>query len=322
MMTSNTVRRPLLLAAFEGWSDAACAASDAAKYLLDRYDSCIIGRIDSDEFFDFQASRPLLCTAGGRKRIFWPETAFYSVDFSSPRNTGDSEPAAMRPQCSLDHRLSRNGGAVIVALGPEPDRRWRAYCGTFLRMAGDWHVGSLVCLASLFSHCPHTRNLPLAVESGRPEADDSSHAGPVGMATILTLAAQQAGIDSSAFWISVPTYLGDSECPRASCDLLRRVAEDFGFSFDLNQLEAQAARWQSDAQTLLRSNESLADYVRKLEQRYDSEDCPHIDPRQAKRLVEETEKYLRLFEKKRRFSEKLSDKGTASDGPDAGDIGG
>ena len=126
MTTSNTVRRPLLLAAFEGWSDAACAASDAAKYLLDRYDSCIIGRIDSDEFFDFQASRPLLCTAGGRKRIFWPETAFYSVDFSSPRNTGDSEPAAMRPQCSLDHRLSGNGGAVIVALGPEPDRRWRA----------------------------------------------------------------------------------------------------------------------------------------------------------------------------------------------------
>ncbi|MBQ5557076.1 MAG: PAC2 family protein [Bifidobacteriaceae bacterium] len=317
MTTSNTVRQPLLLAAFEGWSDAACAASDAAKYLLNTYDSCIIGRIDSDEFFNLQASRPLLCTAGGRKRISWPETAFYSVDFSSPRNSDDG-PAPMW-HCPLDHRLPRNGDAVIVALGPEPDRRWRAYCGTFLRLAGDWHVGSLVCLASLFSHCPHTRNLPLAVESGKPGTDDSSHAGPVGIATILTLAAQQAGIDSSAFWISVPTYLGDNECPRASCDLLQRVAEDFGFSFNLNQLEAQAVRWRSDAQTLLRNNESLADYVRTLEQRYDSEDCPHIDPRQAKRLVEETEKYLRLFEKKYRFSEKLSDKGTASDRPDAGD---
>ena len=49
---------PVVIAAFEGWNDAADAASSVIDHLIRVWDARIIGAIDPEEFYDFQVNRP------------------------------------------------------------------------------------------------------------------------------------------------------------------------------------------------------------------------------------------------------------------------
>ena len=69
------LRRPVLVAAFEGWNDAADAASSAARYLKERWGARPFASIDPEEFFDFSSTRPQVrLTAGLQREILWPLT--------------------------------------------------------------------------------------------------------------------------------------------------------------------------------------------------------------------------------------------------------
>ena len=50
---------PVLIAAFEGWNDAADAASSVVDHLIKVWDARIVGAIDPEDFYDFQVNRPV-----------------------------------------------------------------------------------------------------------------------------------------------------------------------------------------------------------------------------------------------------------------------
>ena len=52
------LRNPILIAAFEGWNDAAEAASSALEYLQETWDAPRLAAIDPEEFYDFTETRP------------------------------------------------------------------------------------------------------------------------------------------------------------------------------------------------------------------------------------------------------------------------
>ena len=54
------LRRPILLAAFEGWNDAGDAASSAVEHLALMWDAEPLADIDSDDYYDFQVNRPTI----------------------------------------------------------------------------------------------------------------------------------------------------------------------------------------------------------------------------------------------------------------------
>src|SRR5215510_2198632 len=96
--------RPVLIAAFRGWNDGGQGASLAAGYLAKVWNAQRFAEIDSEGFFDFQATRPhVRLEAGSTRRIEWPETVFYHA---SPNG------------------LDRD---AVLLLGVEPNLRWRTF---------------------------------------------------------------------------------------------------------------------------------------------------------------------------------------------------
>ncbi|MDH5616717.1 MAG: PAC2 family protein, partial [Acidimicrobiia bacterium] len=75
------LRNPVALVAFEGWNDAADAASGAIGYILDRFEDVEpFAVILPEEFFDFQIRRPdVEIGDGGTRDITWPVVAFYAI---------------------------------------------------------------------------------------------------------------------------------------------------------------------------------------------------------------------------------------------------
>ena len=68
------LERPVLIAAFTGWNDAAEAASVASATLRDSWEAQRFGAFDAEEFFDYQATRPQIKLVEGVTRTMeWPE---------------------------------------------------------------------------------------------------------------------------------------------------------------------------------------------------------------------------------------------------------
>jgi hypothetical protein len=57
------LRSPVVVAAFEGWNDAADASSAAVEHLENAFGAKVVGAVDPDDYYDFQVNRPY-----GRRR--------------------------------------------------------------------------------------------------------------------------------------------------------------------------------------------------------------------------------------------------------------
>ncbi len=60
---------PVVIAAFEGWNDAADAASSVVDHLMEVWDARVVATVDPEDFYDFQMNRPVVGTdAAGTAR--------------------------------------------------------------------------------------------------------------------------------------------------------------------------------------------------------------------------------------------------------------
>jgi len=86
--SSFNLRSPILIAAFEGWNDAAESATSAITHLLTIWSHQQIAVVDSEEYYDFQVNRPQIkIDESNIREIIWPGTIVYAV--SSPALTND-----------------------------------------------------------------------------------------------------------------------------------------------------------------------------------------------------------------------------------------
>ena len=114
---------PVVIAAFEGWNDAADAASSVVDHLIRVWAARTVAAIDPEDFYDFQVNRPLVgADEFGRRRITWPTTR---IAIASP------------PDLDRD---------IILVRGIEPNMRWRQFCAELLatcdELGGNRDAGS------------------------------------------------------------------------------------------------------------------------------------------------------------------------------------
>src|ERR1017187_4780119 len=74
------LRAPAMVCAFQGWNDAGDAASSAVSFLASALDARRFARIDSEEFYDFQANRPSVQFNDDNEReIVWPSVEVFEA---------------------------------------------------------------------------------------------------------------------------------------------------------------------------------------------------------------------------------------------------
>lgn len=265
-----------MVSAFAGWNDACQAATNVIRHLIDVYDAREVGKICCAGFYDYQTSRPMLCSTNGRRHIVWPETTLYEITIDPT------------------HR-------IVVEMGPEPNYRWLEFCHRSLHIAEECDVDTVITLGSMFADCPHTRPLPLeATEGGYETAstgEEDDYTGPIGIPTVLDQVAHDHGFDATSLWVSIPQYLGSDDCAQATLRLLHELGTRLGVELDEGDLPHRAAQWTAQANLLVRCNDDLADYVRHLEIEVDTrrqaEEAERMSHVTANDIAQEAEAFLR-----------------------------
>ena len=251
------LERPVLIAGFTGWNDAADAASVAVGALASSWEARRFGGFDGEEFFDFQTTRPQIKLVDGVTReIEWPENML----------------SATEP------RLEAAGGRGAVLLsGPEPNFRWRAFSTAVVELARKLNVELVVTMGALLADVPHSR--PVSVSANSQDAtlveslglSASRYEGPTGITGVLHRACADGGLSSVSFWASVPHYLPAVPSAPAALALLDKLSGLLGIEVDTAELESTAETYQEQVSVAVSQDSDLSSYVRMLEERFDSQ---------------------------------------------------
>ncbi|MBV9488006.1 MAG: PAC2 family protein [Frankiaceae bacterium] len=260
-----------MIAAFEGWNDAADAATGAIEHLEQEWQVTPFALIDPEDYYDFQVNRPTVRLVDGvTRRLEWPTTRLGRT------TVGDRE--------------------VVLVRGLEPNMRWRAFCDELVEFANELEVTEVVCLAALLADVPHTRPIDIngsASDEALAEAlgiKRSRYEGPTGIVSVFHQALAETGRKVVTYWASVPHYVAQPPCPKATLTLLHRLEDALDFTIPLGDLPDQALAWENGVDELAREDSEIADYIASLEEREDELDLPEAS---GDAIAKAFERYLR-----------------------------
>jgi predicted ATP-grasp superfamily ATP-dependent carboligase len=244
-----------MVCAFRGWNDAGDAASSAVSFLASALGASRFARIDSEEFYDFQANRPCIRLGEDNKReIVWPTVEVFEA--SAPRAPRD----------------------LVLVQGVEPSMRWRAFSSHVVDLAEALGVQMVLTLGALLGDVPHSRPVTITGHASDPSLVErvgmqaSSYEGPTGIVGVLHSACAQAGLPSASLWAAVPHYVAAAANPKAALALVRRAEALIGVSVDVSDLESTAAAYERQVELAVRSDPDIQAFVERLEQAAESEE--------------------------------------------------
>jgi predicted ATP-grasp superfamily ATP-dependent carboligase len=244
------LEHPVLIAAFRGWNDGAQGASLAGGYLAKTWGAEQFASIEPEDFYDFQATRPMVSLVDGlTRRIDWPENDFYHA---SPEGLGR--------------------GALLL-LGVEPNLRWRRFSSLIVDLAREYEVEMVVTLGALLADVPHTRPAPVTGTASDLELVEqlglqaSRYEGPTGIVGVLHDACREASIQSVSLWAAVPHYVSLAPSPRAALALCQRLGDLLEAKIDTDELEQAVEAYTQRVTEAVSTDEDTAEYVQELERR-------------------------------------------------------
>jgi hypothetical protein len=264
-----TLDAPVIVAAFDGWIDAAGAATACANHVAE--DGTVVASFDVDALNDYRARRPVLDVVDGvLARMQWPDI-------------------------QLRH-VAVGGRDVLVLVGPEPDYKWKQLGQDVLDLALRLGVVEWISLGAIPAAVPHTRPVPvLATASSDATLRDGEQQGPGGILRVpaaalsaVEMTVAGAGIPAVGYYAQVPHYVGASPYAPATLALLQHLERRLGVTLPLGGLGDDAVSQRQRLDAAIAEDDDSREYLTRLEALASEERVPSGDE-----IAQEIERYLR-----------------------------
>ena len=280
------LRNPVLITAFEGWSDAADAASSAGSYLAGAWGARKFAAIDPEEFYDFTAVRP---------RVRLDERLERQIDFPTNEFSAAAIPGA--------------GRDAVFLRGIEPGLKWRTFSQQVVDVASEVGVELVISLGALAAGVPHTSPVTVMGTTTDPDLAErwalgrSRYEGPTGIVGALNDALGKAGFKVASLWAALPHYVSQTPSPKGALALVEAIGRFLDVTIATTDLEIAAASYVRQVDEVVEADSDVAEYVRRLEEDVEEGDgdddefvdeLPDVDDLpDADTLAADVERYLR-----------------------------
>jgi hypothetical protein len=263
------LRDAVLVASFDGWVDAAEAASRAVGQVAG--EATVVATFDPDAVFDYRSRRPVLDVQDGRlTELQWPELAIRHA------------------------RVDRRD--VLIFSGAEPDLRWQELATDAVALMRRLNVVEWVSLGAVPGAVAHTRPVPVMATASEDGLLDEA-AGPEGLLrvpsaalSVLEMAVTEAGTPAVGFYAQVPPYASIGYAA-ASIALVQRLSRHLSIRIDVESLFAEEREQHARYDAAVAGDAMLRETVSRLESAagdIESEQLPSGDD-----LAREIERFLR-----------------------------
>lgn len=249
-LSSSDGRRPVLVHALEGFSDAGHAIRLAAAHLKAALDTELVASFAIDELLDYRSRRPLM--------TFKTDHFTHSDD----------------PELSLYALRDSIGTPFLLLAGLEPDLKWERFIVRLL--AERLGVRQTIGLGTVPMAVPHTRSITMTAHSNNRELISDFQPSiseiqvPGSASNLLEYRMAQHGHEVVGFTVHVPHYLTQTDYPAAAQALLEQVAKTGSLQLPLAALAEAAAEVQAKIDEQVQASAEVAQVVAALERQYDA----------------------------------------------------
>lgn len=269
------LRQPIAIMAFNGWNDAGETATGCLTHLMNCWsENCqLIAETDSEEFYDYQQSRPSVFVDNSLvRRVSYPNTNVYAISTTA---------------LPFD---------IVLVIGPEPSFKWQTFTNQLLDLMDDLEVDLVVTLGALLADTPHTRPISITGSSANPKLAKeygyqiSRYEGPTGILGVIQDFCQKRDIAGISLWAAIPHYAAGSPSPKATLAMIEELSDFFDLRFPLGDLPDAAKAWELAVSQIASEDSEISEYVKQLEADKDDED---LEVTTGEALAKEFERYLR-----------------------------
>lgn len=241
----------VMLVVLDGYVDAGAVGRQAAEALFAESSAEEVAVFDVDRLLDYRSRRPVMT---------FVENAY--TDYNPPR-------------LALYRMRDAEGTPFLLLHGLEPDREWEGFVAAVRGLVERLGVELTVGVQGIPMAVPHTRPVTVTAHATRPELV-SAHSPwlgkvqvPAGAAALLEYRLGQAGMDATGFAVHVPSYLAQSEYPRAAIAALDYIAGATGLSLPVTRLEESARETDTEIAAQVEESDEVQSVVGDLERQYD-----------------------------------------------------
>jgi len=242
------LHNPILIAGFEGWSNAGNIALKSIEYIIEKKGATLIAEIDQDRFYQFTQNRPVVTIKEGRlQNIDLRNIRFHFW----PNKEGENDLILLRAQ--------------------EPDYRWATFVQTLFYLCKQWGVSLIMSLGGVHDDVLHTEAIVSGVYSSGEWRDAFiekdihfiEYEGPSGIHSLIMQRAERENCPFIGLWGHSPLYLRGTDF-RVVIRIIRLIASFFTLSIDTLELESSLKDFEHQIGEILETNSELREYMEKI----------------------------------------------------------
>lgn len=243
---------PIVLIAFNGWSDTGTVTTDLADHLINTYAGNRFLSVDPEEYYVFTEIRPeVRITSEGVREIQWPKNEGFVCQI---------------PETNQD---------LIIIRGVEPNTNWKKFATQLSEIIAETKPKLVCTLVARPAAMPHTRPILVSGSSADKEMartyglEDSTYQGPTGLIGVAHDAMRKHNLPLISYAALIPHYLSVEENPPATIALLKALEPVLGFSVPTTSLEEESVHFLERVEEASKQDSQIGSYVKTLEERYE-----------------------------------------------------
>ncbi|OOC53075.1 MULTISPECIES: proteasome assembly chaperone family protein [Nocardiopsis] len=255
-----------MLVCLDGFVDAGHTGRQMATALFERFTAEEVATFDADRLVDYRSRRPMMT---------FVENTWTAYD---------------APKLALYRMHDEEDAPFLVLHGPEPDREWEAFAAAVGQLVDHFSVTLSISTHGIPMAVPHTRPITVTPHSTRPELVEE-HIPWIGRVevpgsavSVLEYRLGESGHDFVGYAVHVPSYLGQSQYPRAAIAATEYVAGATGLALPTAELEEAARTTDVDIAEQVAASEEVQRVVANLERQYDDIMSSQTDPEERPTL--------------------------------------
>jgi proteasome assembly chaperone (PAC2) family protein len=275
------LQAPYLLAGFAGWPDGGGVSTGVVDFLVSYLAAERIGEIPLDDLYiassPSSASRPVVQIQQGLiQSLQFPVNEIYA--WQSQSEAPD----------------------LILLQGIEPDLNWQEFVEAVMECVEVFGVQRVYTVGGYLDYAPHTRVPRISATVTHPElqealgaydVEQADYEGPTSIQSYLLAHCQRVGVEGVGLWAGTPSYI-QGTYPKVVQVMLELLSQIWKLPLEFSMFEEQTAELESSLHEQIDSSPELAEYIKWLEQAYDSaeHEQPSFGP---DTMVDEIQQFLR-----------------------------
>jgi len=243
------LKKPILIAGFEGWGNALNISKGMIAYLIGKLKAQPFARLNPDTFYRYDENRPMVnIRQGNLKRLKSPGGQFYAV------RTGDSP------------------NDLVLLKADEPSLSWYTFADELFSLCQKLGSETIITLGSMYDNVLHTDKIVSAMASDpvffnrlkQKNVIPVSYQGPSAVHSIVQSEGPRRGFQCASLWCHCPYYLQGVTHFGILSHLASLLSDLGGFVIDVSDLEGSWEALNAQIQELIKTSPELDAAISKL----------------------------------------------------------